>query len=174
MANFKEIKTTELQGNPFQMIGKDWMLVTAKYGDKVNTMTASWGGVGVLWGADVVYLFIRKTRYTKEFIDASDSFSLTFYDENQRKNLSYLGTVSGRDEDKIAKVGYHVELDNDIPYFAEAKTVLLCKKMSKHPITMEGLIDPEIFPKWYTGEANGENYHDMYVGKIEKVLVAED
>ena len=69
MANFKEIKTTELQGNPFQMIGKDWMLVTAKHGDKVNTMTASWGGVGVLWGADVVYLFIRKTRYTKEFID---------------------------------------------------------------------------------------------------------
>ena len=72
---------TEKKGfnlNPFEAIGKKWMLISAKDGDKVNTMTASWGGMGVIWGEDVVYIFVRQSRYTKEFIDNSAYFSLSF------------------------------------------------------------------------------------------------
>ncbi len=73
----KEIKPEELTKNPFHMIGKEWMLVTAEKDGKVNTMTASWGGVGIMWGKPVAYVFIRPQRYTKEFIDGTDTFSLS-------------------------------------------------------------------------------------------------
>lgn len=122
--SFKEIKPEELQKNPFQMIGKEWLLVTAEKDGKANTMTASWGGVGVMWGRNVAFIVIRPQRYTKEFIDASDKLSLSVLDEEYRKTLSYLGSVSGRDEDKIAKSGLTVAHTDDVPYFAEANTVI--------------------------------------------------
>ena len=79
MANWKSIKPEELTGNTFSMIGKDWALVTAGTKEKVNTMTVSWGGLGIMWGKPVAFVFIRPQRYTKEFIDAQESFSLSFY-----------------------------------------------------------------------------------------------
>ncbi|MDO4632470.1 MAG: flavin reductase [Eubacteriales bacterium] len=173
MSQVKEIELKDLPVNPFEMIGKDWMLVTAKKGDQVNTMTASWGGMGVLWGSDVVFVFIRQSRFTKEFIDAADHFSLSFLPESEKKAMGYLGRTSGRDEDKIAKVGYEVLMDGDTPYFAQAETTLICRKLSRHFLGQEGMIDEEIVPKWYAG-ADAENYHDLYVAKIEKVLVKED
>ena len=69
MSNFREIKVNEIKNNPFEMIGTDWMLITAKRNDKVNTMTASWGGLGVIWNKNVVTVYIRPQRYTKEFIE---------------------------------------------------------------------------------------------------------
>lgn len=171
MSVFKNIDAKNFSCDPFQRIGKDWMLITAEKDNKVNTMTASWGAMGVFWDHNVVFLFIKGARYTKEFIDNSDTFSVTFYDTDKyRKDLTYLGTVSGRDEDKIGKVGFTIEHDDGIPYFAEAKTVLLCKKLSKHFIAPEGILDPSIAPKWYT---DGNGYHDMYVGQVLKVLESE-
>lgn len=85
---------TEKKGfnlNPFEAIGKKWMLISAKDGDKVNTMTASWGGMGVIWGEDVVYIFVRQSRYTKEFIDNSAYFSLSFFDDEYRKKTGIFG-----------------------------------------------------------------------------------
>ena len=101
-----DIKTMEMK--PFEKIGSQWMLISAEKDGKVNTMTASWGGVGVLWGKNVVTVYIRPQRYTKEFVDANDTFTLSFFDGNYMKELGYLGKVSGRDEDKIAKSGLHV------------------------------------------------------------------
>ena len=71
-----EITCEALNENAFQMIGKDWLLLTAKKDGKVNTMTASWGGVGVMWGKQVAFLFIRPQRYTKEFVDAAAEMSI--------------------------------------------------------------------------------------------------
>ncbi len=173
MSKIKEIDLKDLSVNPFEMIGKEWMLITAKNGDKVNTMTASWGGMGVMWNHNVVFAFIRQSRYTKEFIDGSDSFSISFYPESEKKTLAYLGTASGRDEDKIEKAGYNVLFDDNTPYFEEAKVTFICKKLSRHYIGKEGMIDDNIVPKWYSGE-DENNYHDMYIGTIEKVLVKED
>ena len=85
----------------------------------------------VIWGEDVVYIFVRQTRYTKEFIDGSDYFSLSFFDEEYRKKLAYLGKTSGRDEDKINKAELTVKHENDIPYFEESDTVILYEKLSR-------------------------------------------
>ena len=92
-----------MTGNVFDMIGKQWMLVGAEKQGKINAMTASWGGLGVMWGKNVAFVFIRETRYTKEFVDNEETFSLSFFGEEKREMLGYMGKISGRDEDKIEK-----------------------------------------------------------------------
>ena len=98
----------ELQQNVFTEIGKNWMLISAKNPEgKVNTMTASWGAMGVLWGKETVTAYIRQSRYTKEFVDAQEYFTISLFD-GYKKELGVLGSVSGRDKDKIAEVGFTV------------------------------------------------------------------
>ena len=97
----------EISKNVFDMIGKQWMLVGAAKDGKVNAMTASWGGLGVMWGKNVAFVFIRQTRYTKEFVDNGETFSLSFFGDDQRKMLNYMGTVSGRDADKVSECGLY-------------------------------------------------------------------
>ena len=103
----------------------------------------------------------------KEFIDGTDTFSLSILGEEHRKTLSYLGTVSGRDEDKISKSGLHVEHEGVTPYFEEANTVMVCRKLFAQPLDPAGFIDKECDTKWYPQK----DYHTMYVVEIEKVLV---
>ena len=121
MSDFKQISPTELNKNVFNMVGKEWMLVASEIRGASNAMTASWGGFGIMWGKPVAFVVIRPQRYTKEFVDVSDKFSLTFFGEEYRKMLNYFGTVSGREEDKITKAGLTVLHDNETPYFDEAK-----------------------------------------------------
>lgn len=167
MSELKEIKIQDFQVNPFEMISKDWMLITAEKNGKVNTMTASWGGLGVMWNYNVAFIFVRQSRYTKEFIDQADSFSLTFYDTDKyRKMMAYLGNVSGRDEDKISKSGLTIAHEKGIPYFEEANTVILCKKLSRHFLSNEGFLKDTINPQWYSDN----DYHDMYIGEVVNIL----
>ena len=116
MHTFQPYPIDLMEMNPFTKIGKEWMLITAGDEKKANTMTASWGGVGVLWGKNVVYIFVRDTRYTKEFIDNGETFSLTFLDESNKGALKYLGAVSGRDENKIENARMHLDYYKDTPY----------------------------------------------------------
>ena len=94
---FKEVALEDLDINPFSKIGKEWMLVTAGSGpEDCNTMTASWGGLGVIWGQNVATAYIRPQRYTKEFLDREGRFTLSFFGAgNQREALGLLGKVSG-------------------------------------------------------------------------------
>ncbi len=167
MHTFQPYPIDMLDFNPFQKIGKEWMLITAGNKEKANTMTASWGGVGVLWGKNVVFAFVRDTRYTKEFIDREESFSLTFLDEKYKSALKYLGAVSGRDEDKIGGARMHLDYYQDkTPYIDEGNLVIVCKKMSATRITDEQFISEGLKEQWY---ADG-NMHTMYVGEIIEVL----
>jgi len=167
MSNWTEIAPLELDINAFQRIGKDWMLVTAEKPDgKANTMTASWGGLGVMWGKNVAFVVIRPQRYTKEFIDAAASFSLSFYPESFRKQLSYLGKVSGRDEDKISKSQLTLAHFEDTPYFEEADAVLICQKLFTQAYTPDSFIDGEI-GQWYPQA----DYHTLYIAEVRNVLV---
>ena len=84
--------------------------------------------MGVIWGEPAATVYIRPQRYTKEFVDAHDTFTLSFFDGGWRKQLSYLGTVSGRDEDKVAKAGLTPAFDPAGPYFEEASLVFVCRK----------------------------------------------
>ena len=94
---FKEVDIHTLQFNPFDKISKQWMLITAGEQEKSNTMTASWGGVGFMWGKPVATAYIRPQRYTKEFVDTNDRFTLSFLTEEKREALKICGSVSGRD-----------------------------------------------------------------------------
>ena len=165
---FKEISVNEINENVFEMIGKQWMLVTAaKSKEDVNTMTASWGGLGIMWGKPVAFVFIRPQRYTKEFIDNSDTLSLTFFDESYRKMLTYMGSNSGRDGDKIQNQNLTLLFEEDTPYFEEAEVVLKTKKLYAQEMGAEFLLDKEIEGKWYPEH----DWHTMYVCEIEKILV---
>ncbi|QNM05991.1 flavin reductase family protein [Qiania dongpingensis] len=163
----KSISPEELTRNPFQMIGKDWLLLTAKKGDKVNTMTASWGGVGIMWGKPVAFIFIRPTRYTKEFVDAGNKLSISVLDDSHRKTLSYFGTVSGRNEDKIAKSGLKLEENDGVPYFADADIAFICEKLYSQPMDAKYMTAGWIDEKWYPSK----DYHTMYVVEIEKAMI---
>ena len=168
---FNEIKPELFDQSPFKLIGKDWMLITAEKDGKVNTMTASWGGFGVMWGKNVVYIGIRPQRYTKEFVDNSDTFSLTFLDNSYKTTLSYLGSKSGRDEDKIEKSKLTILHTDDIPYFAEATSAILCKKLYVQDLKPECFTaqEQELNGKWYPNA----DYHTLYIAEITKILVKE-
>ena len=124
----KEIKATEIKDNLVKLISKDWMLVTAGTKDNFNTMTANWGFIGELWFKDMVEVFIRQQRYTKEFVDREKYFTLSFFPAEYKKNLSVLGTKSGRDMDKMHESGLTpIQLESGHITFSEAKLVIECR-----------------------------------------------
>ena len=166
MDTFQPYPMDLLEMNPFTKIGKEWALVSAGNKSKYNTMTVSWGGVGVLWGKNVVYIFIRDSRYTKEFIDNGEFFSLSFLGEQYREALSYCGRESGRNGDKFAGAGLNAAFRHDIPYPDEANLVFLCRKLAAVPITKDTFVDDEIMSKWY----GDHDMHTMYVGEIIEAI----
>ncbi len=168
MHNFQPVPVDFFDKNPFQLIGKDWMLITAMKDHKVNTMTASWGGLGVMWGKNVAYIVVRNSRYTKEFIDDADTFSLSFFDSSYKSALKYLGAVSGRDEDKIhnAKLKIQLHEPGDTPFIDEANLVLVCKKLYAGELSKDGFQIPDIQEQWY----KDEDYHVLYIGEITDIL----
>lgn len=166
MANFKEISASEITQNIFDLIGKDWSLVTSGNADKFNTMTISWGGAGIMWGKPVAFTFIRPQRYTFEFIEANGFYTMSFFDEKYRDALKLCGTKSGRDIDKVAQTDLTPAFTEDgIPYFEEAKLVLVCKKLYAQSLNYKSFLDNEAVLKWYDND-----FHKMYISEIVKVL----
>ena len=159
---FQRIDPKNLKDNVFSLIGDQWMLVTAGTEEKCNTMTASWGGLGVLWGAPAVTCYIRPQRYTKEFLDREEYFTLTFFDEEYRKALSLCGSKSGRDVDKIKECGFTVRTAAcGAPYFEQARLVLVCRKRFVQEMDPDR-IPQDVKEKWYPQQ----DYHTMYIGEI--------
>ena len=164
----KEIKPDDFNESVFKVIGKDWLLIAGEAEGKSNAMTASWGGMGIMWGKPVAYIFIRPSRYTKEFVDKAEGLTLSVFGEDRRKMMNYFGTVSGRDEDKIAKSGLTVKHDNGRTYFDEARLTMLCRKLYAQELKQECFIDKAADERWYQND-----YHTMYIVEIEKILVQE-
>ena len=164
---FREISVEQLKDNPFTLINKDWMLITAGNQESHNTMTASWGGLGHLWGKDVAFAFIRPQRYTKQFVDENDCFSLCFFGGEQMEALRYLGTASGRDEDKIAKSGLTLTHIDSVPCFEEASLVLLCRKLYVQTLEPEQFTDRAVADSCYPNH----DFHDLYIAEVQKALV---
>ena len=168
MANWKEINVNDWNENPFTRIGTDWMLVTAGNQEKCNTMTASWGGVGVLWNKPVSFLFIRPQRYTLAFIEREAYYRLAFFGDGHRNALNFCGTKSGREYDKWKETGLTPAFDL-APYPEEAEVVLICRKLYRQDMTPEAFLDEKLrgdnYPK--------DDYHRVFVGEIVKVLVRE-
>lgn len=167
MSNFTEIKPEELNKSAFQLIGNDWMLITAENNNKANTMTASWGGFGIMWNKNVTYIVLRPQRYTKEFIDNSNTYSLCFFDNKYKKQLAYLGSVSGKDEDKISKTNLTLSHYDNTPYFEEAEIVITCRKLFAQDFKPESFIEKDLIEKNYPNK----DFHILYIAEVEKVLI---
>lgn len=161
-----KIDVKSLRLNPFTAIGEDWLLLTAGNRDNANTMTASWGGMGVLWGKNVVTVYVRPQRFTYQFMEQSDYFTIAFFDESWRDALKLCGSKSGREVDKVNECGFSLAYGvGDAPYFQEAKLVLVCKKIYFDDIEPDHFLDPETDGKNYPKK----DYHRMYIGEIMEV-----
>lgn len=162
--SFREIAPKEIRGNIMQMIADEWMLVAAGGPEKFNMMTASWGFAGEMWGKECVQVMIRPQRYTYEFIEREDYFTVSFYGD-QKDIHKICGSKSGRDTDKAAEAGLTPIFADGTVYFEQARLVLVCKKVYTQDIRGENFIDPSCL-KWYPDK----DYHRMYVGEIIRVL----
>ena len=163
----KELSAQEFTCNPFTKIGKEWMLITAGTPEHCNTMTASWGGLGVWWGKNTITCYIRQSRYTKEFVDQEDTFTISFFEESYRSALSLCGSVSGRDHDKINDANLTPIAIDQTTAFEEASMVFVCRKLLSQKLEPESFIAKEMDEKWYSDK----DYHTMYIAEIEKIFV---
>ena len=163
---FKEIDIEKENLNPFLKIGKEWFLVTAGNKENFNTMTASWGFMGVMWNKNCVITALRPQRYTKEFVDSCEYFTLSFFSEDCRDALRFCGSHSGRDFDKMKETGLvPVELEGCVGYEL-AEMVLVCKKLYAQEMTPEGFAVKSVCDANYAAK----DFHTAYYGEIVKAF----
>ncbi|MEW6052114.1 MAG: flavin reductase family protein [Candidatus Zixiibacteriota bacterium] len=169
-AEFVPLDLYAMTDNPFKLIADDWMLITAGTPESFNTMTASWGALGELWNKKVCFVFVRPTRYTYEFMERSEYFTLSFFEEKLRPILNFCGRVSGRDMNKAEKAGLTpVTGTTGLVYFAEARMVIECRKVYYQDIIPSQFLDASIhdnYPK--------KDYHRMYVGEVVQCLIRRE
>ncbi len=164
MMKFRELHVNKIQDNVFDLIGGQWMLITAGTKDNFNTMTASWGGLGFLWNMPVAFIFIRPQRFTFQFVESNPFFTLTFFDAKYKNILNYCGSHSGKDVDKIKECGMTPLITEEgNVYFEEAKMVLECSKLYHGDIDPRNFADAKIQRNY-----PNHDYHRMYIGKINR------
>ena len=151
---FREISVEQLKDNPFTLINKDWMLITA--------------GDGELWNKCVATCYIRPQRYTLEFVEREEYYSLCFFGPEYRQALSLCGSKSGRDVDKDAATGLTPCFDQAAPYYEQARLVFLCRKLYRQDMEESAFLDKGLLEKWYDNDL-----HRMFIGEIVKVLEKE-
>ncbi len=159
---FSTLTPFQISDNVFKLLDKDWMLVTAGKPGDFNTMTASWGGFGVLWNKPIAFIFIRPQRYTYQFSEKYDEVTLSFFTEEYRKALNLCGNLSGKYSDKIKKAGLTcIPTDNGGVAFNEARLVVDCSKLYYSDIDPTHFSHPEIDRHYPL-----KDYHRMYIGEI--------
>lgn len=163
----RAVDPRSIADNPFKLIADDWMLITAGTRESFNTMTASWGAFGELWHKKVCFCFVRPTRYTYEFMERSDIYTLSFYDEQYRAALNFCGKVSGRSCNKATQAGLTpVEAEQGGIYFSQARLVFVCRKIYASDLDPKLFLSPEIEPNYPK-----KDYHRIYIGEILSCLV---
>ncbi len=165
---FGEVPVKELTDNVFRQIGDDWMLITAGEPDNFNTMTASWGGMGVLWNLPVAFCFVRPHRYTFTFMETSDYYTLCFLEGQHRDILQFCGTHSGRKIDKVAETGL-VPLTTSTGniYYQQCRLVLECRKLYSDWLKEDSFVVKELIGRNYPKR----DFHKYYIGEIISCLM---
>lgn len=171
-SRYDKIEASDLSDNVIQLIGKEWMLVTAGNKDSYNTMTASWGGIGYIWERPSTFIFIRDTRYTYQFLQQEESFTLSFFDEKYRNALRICGTRSGRDTNKIEEAGLTpLETPSGLMSFGEAKMIIECKKMFVQELDYANLTEPYKTKVMEESYKNESSKHQMFISEITNIWV---
>ncbi len=166
--SYKTIKCEDIQKNPFALFGDEWALLTAGNETSFNTMTISWGGLGVFWQKNVVTTYVRPTRYTYEFCEREDYFSVSFPGKEARKDMALLGKLSGRDCDKLSQTSQTVDFCDGVPFIANSNLVLICKKLYSTDIVL-GENQPKEIEQLYPIK----DYHRIYISEVVKAFVKE-
>ena len=173
----KKINPKDLNDNVFEAIGKEWMLLTAGKSDNFNLMTASWGGIGWLWNKPVAFVFIRPERYTFEFAELNDSFSISFLGTSKeaRDIHKICGTKSGRDINKVEASGLILEPteQGDVIY-KQSRITLIGRKLYADFLKPECFYDSTLRDKWYSSSEEAKKldsgitagFHKMYILEI--------
>ena len=158
----KEINVSQLTLNPFERLHKQWALLSAGTPEAFNMMTVSWGALGVIWQKPSCTIYVRESRYTKEFIDRNELFTVSFLKEGSREALNLLGSKSGREINKMTESGLTPVFMNGTPTFAEAELVLVCRKVFSVPMPLENMLDPATVKANYPSD----DPHVQYIGEI--------
>ena len=149
----------------FKQFDKKWALLTAGTENSFNTMTISWGGLGTIWNKPVATVYVRGSRYTHDFMDASEYFTVSFYPDKYKKELGILGSKSGRDMDKMRGSGLTAIKAGESMSFKEAEVTLVCRKLFKQCLL------PENMPRDIVDTMYVDNdLHDMYIGEVVDII----
>ena len=165
----QQIKPTQFVTQINELWLNKWFLLTSGDYKKnhYNTMTVAWGYFGIMWNKPMAVVVVRPTRFTFEFMENYETFTLTAFDKKYKKDLNLLGTKSGRDNDKIAETGLSVVPSKIIPApaFKEAELIIECKKSYWDDFKPENFLDPYIEKKYPL-----KDYHRMYFGEVLHIL----
>jgi flavin reductase (DIM6/NTAB) family NADH-FMN oxidoreductase RutF len=169
-ANLKPIHVKALKGNFFSMLDNDWMLVTAGNTSNFNTMTASWGALGILWNKPIAICFIRPQRYTFEFVNNNDYYTLSFFEKKHHNILEFCGSHSGRNTDKVAQTGLTpLTTDKGNISFSQASLILECKKIYSDDIKADNFFDKNLIKSIYPSS----DFHRFFIGEISNCYASE-
>ena len=161
--NYELFDISKSNENFFSKIGNEWAILSASKDGVCNGMTVSWGGVGVLWGKNVFFCFVRPQRYTKIFCDASDIITISFFDEDKKEALKLCGRKSGKNCDKFALAGLTPVIgDNGEVDFEESRLTLVGRKLFAQDLSENSFVDKSILPLCYALK----DYHTMYICEI--------
>ena len=161
---FKKFNVKEdFTENGFQWFN-DAELLAAGDSVKSNAMTIGWGSIGTLWGRSALTVFVAEKRYTKEFMDKAQYFTVMAFEVKDSKILSYMGSKSGRDGDKAKALGLHTAYTaNGTPYYTEASMVIECKIMYSAPFDPQNF-KSDVPKRMYANFPAG--IHTMYIGEV--------
>lgn len=175
----KEVAIENITLNPMTMFGKEWCLAVAgNEKNGYNAMTIAWGHIGAIWDRHThngkiiipsIAVYLRPQRYTKAFFDREELFTICAFDNQYKKALGYMGSHSGRTEDKAQNAGLTPVFIDGTTAFAEAKMVFICRKLYHAPLMESGFVDSKIVAENYPDK----DFHEMYIGEIIKVLASE-
>ncbi len=165
----REVNPKEYTLDAYHLFDKQKGAIIAGKEGAIATMTIGWGTLGCIWNLPVATAYVRPSRHSYQAVEAEEYFSLCFFG-SYTKELVYLGTATGHKEDKVAKSGLTIVQDL-APYFAEASTVLICRKLYAQPLDKACFVDGQPIDRFYTKGGDLDNFHTTYVGEIVKALV---
>ena len=154
------------------------ILLTTKVEDEVNTMTIGWGKIGIEWNRPIFIAYVRETRYTKQMLEDSGEFTVNIpYGKVDSKILSYCGTNSGRDTDKISDMGLTLVASDvvDVPGIQQLPLTLECKVIYKQKQDLNCLPDAVLDRFYPVMEEDGfQDYHIAFYGEIVNAYLIQE
>ena len=166
--SFISISPKDIKENPIKLFGADWAVVASGTPENFNELTVSWGALGDAWGDNmpIAIIFVSATRYTQKYLEANETFSINIFPKEYRKALAYIGSHSGRDEDKVVATGLKVDFtESNTPIFPESRLIIECRKVYAHDLDRNNFSE-SLIGNYAQKKFHGVIPHTVYFGEI--------